>query len=137
GGSVRFDYSLYDDMWNPNGLPAGAEVELVLTPEAGTTLYGAARTFRVTRKIGNGNGNFVLNNIPVGRYAIQARLAGGQPLKMTASGPYVSVYPHQGLHPRTATGTARVWFTPMSAEASAPPVLYGYWRPVAITLEQP
>jgi hypothetical protein len=137
GGSLRFDYSLFDDLWNPKGLPEGAEVEIKLTPEGGTTLYGEARSFTIVRQIGEGNGNFVVNNIPVGKYAITTRLKNGSPIKMEYTGPYVSTYPKQGLQPREATGSATVLFTPMAVEAKAASANYGYWRPVTITLEQP
>jgi hypothetical protein len=46
----------------------------------------------------------------------------------------VSQYPHQGLQPREATGTAKLLFTPMSTEARSPNANQGYWRPVSITL---
>lgn len=134
GGALRFDYSIYDDMWNPKGLPAGAEVELKLEPQQGTTLYGETKSFSIVRKIGEGNGNFVLNNIPVGSYNITARLKDGPPVTMEYTGPYVSQYPHHGLQPREATGTAEVLFTPMSTDSNAPNANSGYWRPVTITI---
>ncbi|HEV7330195.1 MAG TPA: carboxypeptidase-like regulatory domain-containing protein [Flavisolibacter sp.] len=135
GGSLRFNYSLYDNMWTPKGLPEGSEVVIRLTPQVGTTFYGETRSFTIKRTIGNSNGNFVVNNIPIGTYQIQAALADGRIIKMHQSGPYVSLYPHQGLQPRTATGTAKVLFTPMGVENNSANANYGGWRPVDITLE--
>jgi len=137
GGSLRFDYSIYDNMWNPRGLPAGEEVELKLTPMPGTTMYNENKTFTVYKKIGSGNGNFLINNIPIGKYTIVAKLKDGRQLKMIHSGPYASQYPHQGLQPAEAIGSASVLFTPVAVEAGSPPPNYGYWRPVAITLQLP
>jgi len=137
GGSLRFDYSIYDPMWNTNGMPAGAEVEIKLVPQANSTLYGETKSFTVVKKIGNGNGNFVLNNIPVGTYDITMKLKDGREVHMEASGPYVSLYPHHGLMPREATGTAKVLFTPMAVEARSPNANSGDWRPVTITLSMP
>lgn len=137
GGSLRFDYSIYDDMWNPKGLPSGAEVELKLEPVAGTTLFGETRSFSIVKTIGQGNGNFVINNLPVGIYIIVAKLKDGRQLTMKYSGPYVSQYPHHGLVPREATGTAKVLFTPMSTDPNAPNANQGYWRPVTITIGLP
>lgn len=137
GGALRFDYSLYDDMWNRAGLPAGAEVEIKLTPQANTTLYGETKSFTIVRKIGQGNGNFVVNNLPIGIYDISTKLKDGRQVTMKYTGPYVSLYPHHGLQPREATGTAKVLFTPMSVEAKSANANYGYWRPVTITLSMP
>lgn len=137
GGSLRFDYSIYDAMWNPGGLPANAQVELMLEPVTGTTLYGETKKFAITKRIGQGNGNFVINNLPVGAYNITATLKNGRQLTMKYTGPYVSQYPHHGLQPREATGSGRVWFTPMSTDYKAPNVNQGYWRPVTITLGLP
>lgn len=137
GGSLRFDYTLYDAMWNEHGLPENSEVELKLSPEAGTTLYGETRSFKITRNIGNSNGNFIVNNIPVGKYNITAKLKDGRQLKMRYTGPYVSLYPHHGLQPREAVGTAKVLFTPMGVENKSANANYGGWRPVTITLQLP
>jgi len=137
GGSIRFDYSIYDPMWTPHGIPADADVKIKLTPQANSTMYGETKSFTITKRIGQGNGNFVLNNIPIGTYDIEMKLSDGRNLKMTASGPYVSTYPNHGLFPREATGTAKVLFTPMSVEARSPNANSGYWRPVNITIGLP
>jgi hypothetical protein len=137
GGSLRFDYSIYDAMWNPKGLPANTDVELKLEPVAGTTLYGEMKTFTVTKRIGQGNGNFVINNLPVGTYNITAKLNDGRQVMMKYTGPYVSQYPHHGLQPREATGTAKVLFTPTGTDPKTPNANQGYWRPVSITIGLP
>jgi hypothetical protein len=137
GGSLRFDYSIYDEMWNPRGLPAGADVELTLEPLAGTTLYGETKSFTVIKRISGGNGNFVINNIPVGTYNLTARLNDNRQVTLKYTGPYVSQYPHHGLQPREATGSAKLLFTPMSTNPESPNANQGYWRSVTITLGLP
>lgn len=134
GGALMFDYVLHDPLWEPTGLPEGAEVEIKLTPVTGTTLYGEAKSFTIVRTIGNGNGFFNVNNIPVGQYNITARLKDGRQLKMKQTGPHVTQYPNHGLQPKEGTGTATVWFTAMTSDRKAPPVNYGYWRTVPIKL---
>ncbi|ULQ56955.1 carboxypeptidase-like regulatory domain-containing protein [Flavihumibacter rivuli] len=137
GGSLRFDYVLYDAMWDPKGLPFGAEIVLKLSPVAGSTLYAETRSFTITRKVGNGINNFIINNIPVGIYTITASLKSGTKLRMRNTGSYVSVYPNHGLQPRSAVETAKLLFTAMDVDKRTANVNFGNWRPVNITLELP
>lgn len=137
GGSLYVNYSLGDpdDIWAPKGsLPYDAEIQIKLTPDEGT-LYGETKTFTITKKVENRN--FTINNIPVGRYTITVALKDGRPLKMRQTGPYVSTYPHHGLKPKEAVGSAQVWFTPMGVEAKSASPNRGSWRPVDIKVELP
>jgi hypothetical protein len=137
GGSLYINYTLGDpnDMWAAAGsLPYNAEIEIKLTPN-GETLYGETKTFTITKKVENRN--FTINNIPVGRYTISAKLKDGRQLKLRQIGPYVSTYPHHGLKPKEATGSAQVYFTPMGVEAKSGSPNYGGWRPVDIKVELP
>jgi hypothetical protein len=87
GGSIRVSYDISSgDMWARAGsLPAGSEIEITLTPE-GELLDGTpGKTFVVRRKTGGIN-NFNINNIPVGRYKVSARLTNGKTLKMRKTG---------------------------------------------------
>jgi hypothetical protein len=137
GGALYISYTLGDpnDMWASAGsLPYDAEIELKLTPK-GETLYGEKRTFTITKKVENLN--FTINNVPVGLYTLSAKLKDGRQLKLRQIGPYVSSYPHHGLKPTEALGSAEVWFTPMGVKASSGSPNYGSWRPVDIKVELP
>ncbi len=137
GGSLYINYSLGDpdDIWASKGsLPYDAEIQIKLTPDGGT-LYGEKKTFTITKMVENHN--FTINNIPVGRYTITAVLKDGRPLKLRQTGPYISTYPHHGLKPKEALGSAQVWFTPMGVEALYGTPNRGCWRPVDIKVELP
>lgn len=137
GGSIYISYNLGDpdDIWAPAGsLPFDAEIEITLTPK-GETLYGENKSFTIVKEVESLN--FTINNIPVGLYTISAKLKDGRDLKLKQIGPYVSLYPHHGLKPKEAQGSADVWFTPMGVEASYGNPSYGPWRPVDIRVELP
>ncbi|WP_225000297.1 carboxypeptidase-like regulatory domain-containing protein [Cesiribacter sp. SM1] len=136
GGALFLNYNIGDpdDIWAARGsLPPDAEILITLTPLE--TLYGESRSFVITKKVGSTS--LSLNNIPIGRYTISASLKDGRQLKLRQTGPYVSTYPHHGLKPKEATGSAEVLFTPMGVEASSALPNYGGWRPVDIKLELP
>lgn len=137
GGSLYINYTLGDpdDIWAEKGsLPYDAEIEIKLIPD-GQTLYGETKTFTINKQVENRN--FTINNIPVGLYTISVTLKDGRQLKLRQTGPYVSLYPHHGLKPKEAVGSAKVWFTPMDVKAQSGTPNYGNWRPVDIKVELP
>jgi hypothetical protein len=137
GGSIYISYDLGDpgDIWASEGsLPYDSEIEIKLTPK-GETLYGETKSFTIKKQVENLN--FTINNIPVGLYTISAKLKDGRELKIRQIGPNVSLYPHHGLKPKEAVGSAEVWFTPMGVEASSGSPNRGGWRPVDIKVQLP
>jgi len=136
GASIRISYELGKpgDMWATRGsLPEDAEFEITLTPEGEMLDAGPAKTFIIRKKVGNLN--FNINNIPVGKYTIAAKLKNGKPLKMKVSG--YNKQPLFGLKPAEAVGSASLYFTPSGAKASSAIADRGNWDPVSIKLELP
>lgn len=137
GGSLLISYTLGDpdDIWaTPGSLPFDSEIEIELTPVA-ATFYGENRTFTISKKVENLN--FYINNLPIGKYRINARLKDGRELRIRQVGPYVDQYPHHGLQPKDAVGEIEVWFTPMGVASESGTPNYGNWRPVDIRVELP
>jgi hypothetical protein len=136
GGSIRIDYEISSgDMWASKGsLPPGSEIEITLTPE-GLLLDGTqGKSFVIRRKTGGIN-RFNINNIPIGRYKIGARLTGGKTLKMRKTG-YDSA-PLFGLQPGEAVGAASLLFVPSSAQPRSGKPHYSAWKPADVKLELP
>ncbi|GAB3262105.1 hypothetical protein GCM10027347_27570 [Larkinella harenae] len=114
GGVVSISYHVSDpeDYYiPPHYIPKDAEIEVTLTPD-GPGLYGENKTFIIRKKVQLYEYGFQILNIPVGRYTIRAKISGGKELRMEAIGRYATIYPYFGLKPATATGTAKILFTP-------------------------
>jgi hypothetical protein len=137
GGAVRVSYSLgaAGDMWASKGsLPENSEIEITLAPE-GELLDGTSgKTFVIRRKTGGIN-RLNINNIPIGRYKISARLTSGIALKMRKTG--YDYAPLFGLKPSEAIGKASLLFVPSSAEPRSGHPRQGNWRPADIELQIP
>src|SRR5690606_31223592 len=88
-------------------LPYNALIEIELIP-VGAGLYRETKSFKVTRQSGLQYSAFSIQNIPVGKYTINAKLSDGRALKMKATGPAANVYEKLGLKPDNATGTSTV-----------------------------
>jgi hypothetical protein len=136
GGSIRVNYQISSgDMWAAKGsLPPNSEIEITLAPE-GEMLDGTAgKTFVVRRKTGGIN-FFHINNIPIGRYRMSARLVGGKTLKMIEGS-----YGKQalfGLQPSEATGSAGLLFAPGGAKPLSALPNHGNWKAVNVELRIP
>jgi hypothetical protein len=134
GGSLRINYSVYEDMWSEKGsLPANAEIEITLTPDEFLLDATERKTFIIRKK--TGNLIFNINNIPVGRYKITAKLVNGQVLKLKAA--VLGSHPIFGMKPDIAIETAIILFIPFGSEAKFGAPLLGGWNEVGIKLEMP
>ncbi|OJV15622.1 MAG: hypothetical protein BGO21_32110 [Dyadobacter sp. 50-39] len=134
GGAISFDYQVDWDDNVPNYLPKDGEIEIDLIPDGGG-LFGETKSFKVYKKIGYSG--LAILNIPVGKYTIKARLRGGSELRITQSGTYANAYPHFGLKPRTAVGTAGILFTPSwQVTPAMVPAHHGNWQAVVVRLER-
>lgn len=110
GGAISFDYNIDWDGNIPEYLPKNGTIEVTLTPE-GPGIFGENRTFVIKKNIGVAL--LAALNIPVGKYAISAKLSDGTVLKMQEIGPYAGSFPLWGLKPSGPTATATVMFTPI------------------------
>lgn len=85
GGSIFLNWDI-EDWGSPDGaLPQDAEIVVKLTP-AGGMLYDANRSFTIRQKVANTHLNCHINNLPIGIYKIEAKLATGEVLKMEVYG---------------------------------------------------
>jgi hypothetical protein len=109
GGAISFDYNIDWDGNMPTYLPKNGMIEITLVPD-GPGLFGETRTFIVRKTIGMAG--LAILNIPVGKYAISAKLVGGTALNMEEVGPYAGSYPLWGLKPAGPTANATIMFTP-------------------------
>ncbi|MBO9729233.1 MAG: carboxypeptidase regulatory-like domain-containing protein [Chitinophaga sp.] len=138
GGSLSLSYAIFDPtdiLHSPGELPQNAEIAVTLVPD-GMMLYGEAKTFSINKKVGNTS--FSVNNIPVGRYKMTARLKDGRQLRLKAIGPQANLFPFLGLQPREVAGNATVLFTPLFHSQQSTVLAHtGNWRNVEIKFELP
>lgn len=134
GGSLYISYNVYEDRWSPAGsLPANSTIEISLTPDGWLHDAREARSFTIRKQVGNAF--FYINNIPTGKYRIEAKLSDGTLLNMKASAlQQNSVF---GMKPSTSTGPASLLFIPHSSEAHFGAPNLGGWKSVEITLRKP
>ncbi|RFS22569.1 carboxypeptidase regulatory-like domain-containing protein [Chitinophaga silvatica] len=138
GGSIYVSYPLHDPddpIPTLGELPLNAEIVLTLKPD-GNGLFGENKTFIINKKVGTKN--FNINNIPVGKYTITAKLKDGRQLKIRGIGANSINWPNYGVLPREATGTASIFFTPLYNSTPATVLPHaGNWRNVELKLELP
>lgn len=135
GGSIFLNYDIGDpnDIWRPVGsLPPNAEIIITLTPQD-NFLYGEQKAFVIRKKVGNLHCN--INNIPIGKYKIFARLADGRQLKLRSAGP--TQHPVFGLKPVDVLGSSFITFIPTSSEASSAAPNRGDWKQVNVKVLLP
>lgn len=141
GGSFSVDYQVADSrplFADDYSLPANSEVELTLTPD-GLLLNGSqGRSFVFRKRVSeDGLHNFGVNNVPIGRYKLKARLLEGEnssPLRIVETGPYASM--PFGLEPKEARGQALLTFRPDGAKAATALAQHGNWGALSITLKK-
>lgn len=134
GGSLYISYAIFEDMWSEQGsLPANSEIEITLTPDEWLLDARERKTFIIRKKVGNLN--FYINNIPVGRYHIKAKLVNGAALKLKATD--FTPHPVFGMKPTVAVETATILFKPYSAAASSGLPYLGGWDQASIKLQLP
>jgi hypothetical protein len=141
GGSFYLDYSLADSrpiFADAYSLPAGSEIELSLTPDGPLQDGSTGRSFTFRKRVTeDGANNFSVNNIPLGRYEITARLlesGKSSALRLVETGPYSSS--PFGLEPKEARGKALLTFRPNGAKPESATAQRGNWGSLAITLKR-
>jgi hypothetical protein len=134
GGNINISYTIKEDMWSSAGsLPADATIEITLTPEGFLLDATEKRIFTIRKKVGLNN--FGINNIPIGKYKIEARLSNGKTLKLKMTGFWQHAL--YGMRPKEAMGSAIVLFTPHSADTKACVPNLGSFTETGIKLEMP
>ena len=136
GGSIYVGYYVVGE--SDNNAPSGSVVEnsvveITLTPE-GKLFDGSEGKSFVVRKTAGFDTGFKINNIPLGRYKISAKLSNGKPLKMKLNRPTQTVF---GMTPTETTASASVLFFPNAADAKMVSPNYGNWNAVEISVEAP
>lgn len=141
GGTLYLDYSLADPrpvFADDYSLPEGSEIELTLTPEGPLLDGSAGRRFVVRKKVEEQSTySLILNNIPIGRYTIEARLSqGGKslPLRVVETGPNAG-QPF-GLSPKETRGKAHLTFRPDSAKPEYAKAQRGNWASLSIKFKR-
>ena len=115
-------------------LSAGTEIEITLTPEGALVDGSAGRSFVISKTVEDSSlGEFVINNVPVGRYRVEVKQTGA-PLKLTQKSPTGSVF---GIEPKEATGGASLVFNPLSADAITAAAARGNWTDLEIIAQRP
>ncbi|WP_157962874.1 carboxypeptidase-like regulatory domain-containing protein [Chitinophaga deserti] len=133
GGSIYLNWDVYEDMWSPEGaLPMNGEIIVKLTP-AGGMMYGETRTFTIRQKIGDKHLDCNINNLPIGIYKIEAKLADGRPLEMEVHGPNRS--DTYGLQYDEGTKAWYVAFMPGYNATSKPMPNRGEWDQANVHVE--
>jgi hypothetical protein len=108
GGSLYIVYSAFEKSDNypqPYAIQEDSIIEITLTSEG--EMFGGLlpQSFVIRKKAGFDTG-FKINNIPLGRYQINAKV-NGKPLKLKLNNPRGTVF---GMTPNEASGTASILF---------------------------
>jgi hypothetical protein len=134
GGALYIGYwvvSQSDASTYPTSIVEDSVVEITLTPD-GPLSDGSAGQTIVVRKTAGFDSGYYINNIPVGRYKIGARL-NGKALRLKLNRPRGTAF---GMSPEETTSTATLLFHPDSAQASMAGPGHGNWNAVSITVEK-
>ncbi len=135
GGSLSIGYAAFEASDNrppAHAIPENSILEITLVPE--DEMFGAvaAQTFIIRKKAGF-QSYFRINNIPLGRYRIRAKV-GGKSLKLKLNSPSGSVF---GMMPNETNDAASIIFAPASAQANMVVPQAGGWDSVEISVERP
>lgn len=140
GGTMLLRYFIAPPGQDPNDfgkmLAPGAEIVIFLKPVSVLSDgHKAAHGFEIRKKVEDSSlGEFVIGNVPVGRYQITVVQPHGQPLRLKQRNPTNSVF---GLQPAETTGTAQLIFNPLSADPKTAVASRGNWTDLEIIVERP
>lgn len=110
-------------------LAAGTKIEITLAPEGALVDGSRGKNFVISKTVEDSSlGEFVINNVPVGRYRIEIK-QNGKPLKMTQKSSTDAVF---GIQPKEATGGATLVFNPLSSDAKTAAASRGNWTDLEI-----
>ncbi len=126
GGSIFIHYGAFEASDNrpyDGYVPENSVIEISLTSDAG-------RSFLI-RKVAGFQSLFRINNIPLGRYQISAKV-NGKSLNLKQTGVFNEMF---GMNPRETNGAANLLFAPEGAKPESVAPQSGWWQPVSINLE--
>lgn len=131
GGSIYVHYyaaEASDNRPMAGSLLENSILEITLTPEN----PAAGQAFVIRQPVGFA-GNVMLNNIPLARYKISARV-GGKTLKLKENRKFNPLF---GLSPSETVGEASILFVPNQAKASMVGPANGAWDSVSLDVSMP
>lgn len=126
GGSIFIHYGAFEASDNrpyAGYVPENSIIEITLASDIG-------RNF-IIRKTAGFQSLFRINNIPLGRYKISAKV-NGKSLNLKQTGVFDEMF---GLMPRETNGAASILFAPEEAKAEMVAPQAGGWKPISINLE--
>ena len=125
GGSIYIHYGAYEASDNrpyAGYVPENSVIEISLTSNTGQSF--------VIRKVAGFQSLFRINNIPLARYKISAKV-NGKSLNLKQTGVFNQTF---GMTPRETNGAATVLFAPDGAKAESVAPQSGGWDAVSIDL---
>jgi hypothetical protein len=131
GGSIYVHYyaaEADDGNRSPSTLIENSLLEITLTPEDAA----AGKSFVIRQPVGFA-GNVTINNIPLGRYKITAKV-GGKTLKLKETRKFNPLF---GLTPNETVGAASILFVPTEARAAMVGPQNGTWDSVSLDVLMP
>jgi hypothetical protein len=131
GGSIYVHYyaaEAGDSSAMSSSIIEGSMLEITLTPEDA----GSVRSIVIRQPIGFA-GNVTINNIPLGRYKISAKV-GGKTLKLKENRKFNPLF---GLNPGETVGSASILFVPKDAKASMIGPANSAWDSIDISVLMP
>lgn len=138
GGNLKLTYHIAPPGQDLSGfsgwLAPGSEIEITLTPEGYLIDGTVGKTFTIRKTVEESSiGEFYLNNIPVGKYRITAKM-NGRALNLKQKTSSVTSF---GMQPGEASGSAVLTFNPLSGKANTAMAGQGNWNDLEILLERP
>lgn len=128
GGSTYISYGAYEASDNrpyAGYVPENSTIEITLASETG-------QSFVIHKKAGF-QSLFRINNIPLGRYKISAKI-NGKSLNLKQGGIVSEMF---GLSPRETRGEASLIFAPETAKSESVAPQSGSWKPVEVSIVMP
>lgn len=125
GGSIFIHYGAYEASDNrpyAGYVPENAVIEISLTSDAGQSF--------LIRKVAGFQSLFRINNIPLARYKISAKV-NGKSLNLKQTGVFNQMF---GMTPRETGGAGTILFAPGGAKAETVAPQSGGWDAVSIDL---
>ncbi len=125
GGSIYIHYGAYEASDNrpyAGYVPENSVIEIKLASDTGQNF--------IIRKTAGFQSLFRINNIPLGRYQISAKV-NGKSLNLKQTGVFDEMF---GMSPRETMGAASVLFAPEGAKAEMVAPQSGGWKPISINI---
>jgi len=126
GGSIYIHYEAFEESDNrpyAGSVPENSIIEITLASDAGQSF--------VIRKTAGFQSLFRINNIPLGRYQISAKV-NGKSLNLKQTGVFDEMF---GMTPRETNGAANILLAPAGAKPESVAPQSGGWNPISINIK--